>query len=431
MQNKRNQIGVFLMKAITMLHIFIISCLPWAETVLATDLIINSSTNGYQRSPSIATNGTNYLVCWNSPHQDGYWNNVYGQFLTKDGIKIDSEFQINSYTPLHQEAPAVASNGMDYLVTWTSGAFGAEPLETGQDGSGDGIYGKFVPQTGTNLGLEFRVNAYTTNHQRFSSVASDGQNYFASWSTLNEDGSTWGISGTKITNNSLTAGSTVINTTTNGIQEYPAVASNGNNYLVAWETTADVGRDLYGRIISKEGIPLGSDIPINTSIPSDQISAEAASDGTNYLVIWQNMNSEQGLLGQLIDSKGILIGDQILISASGSDENSVCSNGSTFLVTWRGVNNLFGQYLGLNGELIGEQFIVNDDTYETVNFSDIASDGENYFVVWEASTTRAADEHYDIYGKILQPIPEPSAMLLFFTGLGWMIFHIKPNHNKR
>ncbi|MEW6536818.1 MAG: PEP-CTERM sorting domain-containing protein, partial [Candidatus Auribacterota bacterium] len=114
----------------------------------------------------------------------------------------------------------------------------------------------------------------------------------------------------------------------------------------------------------------------------------------------------------------------------GSDDNSICSNGSTFLVTWRGVNNLFGQYLGLNGELIGEQFIVNDDTYETVNFSDIASDGENYFVVWEASTTRAADEHYDIYGKILQPIPEPSAIFLFLTGLGWMIFYINPNRNK-
>ncbi|MEW6536894.1 MAG: hypothetical protein AB1454_14885, partial [Candidatus Auribacterota bacterium] len=152
---------------------------------------------------------------------------------------------------------------------------------------------------------------------------------------------------------------------------------------------------------------MDSDIPINTSIPSDQISADVASDGTNYLVIWQNMNSEQGLFGQLIDTNGILIGDQILISASGSDDNSICSNGSTFLVTWRGVNNLFGQYLGLNGELIGEQFIVNDDTYETVNFSDIASDGQNYFVVWEASTTRAAAEHYDIYGKILQPIPEP------------------------
>jgi hypothetical protein len=82
---------------------------------------------------------------------------------------------LNTHLVGSQYAPNIAALGADYLVTWTS---------LGQDGSREGVYGRFLHQDGAPTSEEFRVNTTTGSQQIQPSVASDGVNQFvAVWTS--------------------------------------------------------------------------------------------------------------------------------------------------------------------------------------------------------------------------------------------------------
>ena len=93
---------------------------------------------------------------------------VYGRCFTGAGTG-GSVFYINSHLYGDQYLPRVSSLAMDYMVTWTSLA---------QDGSREGVFGRFVHSNGALIGGEFCVNSTTIGQQMQPAVASDGLNQF-------------------------------------------------------------------------------------------------------------------------------------------------------------------------------------------------------------------------------------------------------------
>jgi len=114
--------------------------------------------------PSITgLNNSKFVVTWISNWQDGDWYGIYGQMYNANGTKFLSEFQVNTYTTNYQWYPSVAElSDSKFVVTWQSGH---------QDGSGDGIYGQMYNINGSKYGSEFLVNTNTVNDQRKPSVA--------------------------------------------------------------------------------------------------------------------------------------------------------------------------------------------------------------------------------------------------------------------
>ena len=80
---------------------------------------------------------------------------------------VGSEFQVNTETALSQaafrRAVAADANG-NFVVVWSS---------SNQDGSGLGVFGQRYDNQGKPRGGEFQINAYTPYHQDAASVASD------------------------------------------------------------------------------------------------------------------------------------------------------------------------------------------------------------------------------------------------------------------
>jgi hypothetical protein len=82
---------------------------------------------------------------------------------------------VNTRLPGNQYAPRISSIGAEYLVVWTS---------LGQDGSREGVYGRFVHEDGSPVGGEIRVNTTTAGQQMHQAVASDGVSQFlAVWTS--------------------------------------------------------------------------------------------------------------------------------------------------------------------------------------------------------------------------------------------------------
>ena len=82
--------------------------------------------------------------------------------------KVDSEFRINTFSSGDQEHPTIASlKDGSSLVVWES---------YGQDGSADGIVGRFLDKNKNPSGGEFIINQNTTGFQTSPSIAelSDG-----------------------------------------------------------------------------------------------------------------------------------------------------------------------------------------------------------------------------------------------------------------
>ncbi len=110
---------------------------------------------------------------------------VFGQLFDADGTATIGPVRLNTTTYGDQYAPKISAAGGDYLAVWTS---------LGQDGSREGVYGRFLAGNGDFAGPEFRVNTTTVSQQIDPVVVSDGVNRFqVVWSSFVGGGDGFGL----------------------------------------------------------------------------------------------------------------------------------------------------------------------------------------------------------------------------------------------
>jgi chitodextrinase len=145
-----------------------------------------------------------------------------------------------------------------------------------------------------------------------------------------------------------------------------------------------------------------TEFPIATT-SGREISIGAAFDGTNYLVgIEGDQNNGNNITAQLVSgSTGSLVGSRISIGRTGGAPY-VAFDGTNYLMVWdEGDTNpriLYGQRISMTGQLVGSAFSIAQigDKADVV----IIFDGANYFVVWD---TRGESDTSDIYGQFISP----------------------------
>jgi hypothetical protein len=297
--------------------------------LVGTEFRANTYTLNGQTSPSVTSllDG-GWLVTWSSDGQDGSSGGIYGQRYSSSGTKVSTEFKINTYTTSDQSFPSVtalADGG--WLVTWES---------SGQDASSRGIYGQRYSSTGTAVGIEFRVNSYTTNAQSNPSVTAlvDG-GWLVTWQSSGQDGSSNGIYGQRYSNSGTTVGTEFrVNTYTPNDQASPSVTALADGgWLVTWESGAQDGSfyGIYGQRFSSSGTLVGSEFRINTYTANYQMnpSVTALDDG-GWIVSWKSYDGQDGSLSGIYAQRYDVNGQsnntfKILTTTSASDfiENRV------------------------------------------------------------------------------------------------------------
>src|SRR5262249_42879820 len=126
----------------------------------------------FQSPQAVARSTTTgkFVVTWSSNGQDGSGWGVYGQRYDANGNPLGGEFRVNTTTAGDQQYTAVALDPTgDFVITWTS---------NGQDGKGWGVYAQRYAANGNPLGGEFQVNATTDGDQQYSAVALDATGDF-------------------------------------------------------------------------------------------------------------------------------------------------------------------------------------------------------------------------------------------------------------
>jgi len=94
---------------------------------------------------------------------------IWGRPFSATGSPRGADFRINTYLYGDQYGPKIAAGPAGSMVVWTS---------MGQDGSREGVFGRFLRAGTAPLGDEVQVNTTTLSQQFHPAVAWDGMNKF-------------------------------------------------------------------------------------------------------------------------------------------------------------------------------------------------------------------------------------------------------------
>jgi hypothetical protein len=358
-----------------------------------------------QFSPSVASNGTNFLVVWEDHRniETSTGVDIYGALVTDvdDGITV-AELDPISEAVNAQVSPSVAFDGANYLAVWEDfRGYDHNPL-TGID-----IYGQRLNASGVLQGSAIVISEATIDEQA-PAAAFNGVNYLVVWQGYrfgNND-----VYGARVeTDGDVLDGNGILMNPAVNAQTYPAVACDDQNgrYLVVWEDNRGGYYDIYGSVVKADGTPVASDFLISDDAEYvDDYFPSVAFDGTRYLVVWTSIYDQ--IYGALVDKDGVVLGDPGIFMISTYDaffpeSPSVASDGNgNFLVAWldwRGDNaDIYGALVNFASQNLTVTQLP-DPISDAVNAQEkpaIAFDGTNYLVVWQ--DYRNSWDIADIYG---------------------------------
>ncbi|MFC5768639.1 PKD domain-containing protein, partial [Thauera sinica] len=333
-----------------------------------------------------------YVVVWTSSGQDGWGDGVHGQRYDAKGVPVGSEFQVNSYTPNGQSAPAVAGLGDGgYVVLWQS---------SGQDGSSWGVFGQRFDASGVPAGGEFQVNTGAQNEQSAVAVAGLADGFVATWYSYYQDGTYQDVYFQRFdaAGNKLGA-ETRANTSAgyeNSYQGTPAITAFADgSFVIVWR--GDGGQDgsgygVFGQRYAADGSALGAEFQVNSHGADNQYEPDVAvlADG-GFVVVWRSDSQDgsgAGVFGQRYDASGNAVGAEFRVNTGTSGNQyqpsvSALSHGG-FVVAWNDDSRTYAQQFDAAGARIDHPLRVDTlDNNSNANLPAVLGlDNGAFVTVW-------------------------------------------------
>jgi len=318
-----------------------------AGVAQGSEFQVNTYTAGWQRYSTVAMDADgDFVVTWSSSGQDATSTyGIYAQRYNAAGVAQGSEFRVNSYTTSHQRYSTVAMDADgDFVVTWSSSGYDAT--------SSYGIYAQRYNAAGAAQGSEFQVNTYTTSDQGFSTVAMDADGDFVvAWSSYTQDGSFYGIYAQRYNAAGVAQGSEFrVNTYTTNGQRYSTVAMDADgDFVVTWSSyVQDISvHGIYAQRYNAAGVAQGSEFRVNTYTTTQQrYSAVAMDDNGDFIVTWSSLGQDgnlEGIYAQRYNAAAVAQGSEFRVNTYTTNNQFYSTvamdNDGNFVVTW----SSFGQ----------------------------------------------------------------------------------------
>ncbi|MFZ1946217.1 MAG: T9SS type A sorting domain-containing protein, partial [bacterium] len=178
-----------------------------------------------------------------------------------------------------------------------------------------------------------------------------------------------------------------------GAQECPDVACDGTGYLVVWQDNRGGAYDIYAARVDSAGAVLDGSGFVISGAASDQTHPAVAFDGTDYLVVWQDLRggvacdvygTRVSAGGTVLDPAGIAIS-----TATGAQEYpAAVFNGAGYLVVWQ--DRRGGPYADIYAARLATDGTVRDPAGLAVSaasydqlYPTLAFEGTYWVVAWQ------------------------------------------------
>lgn len=358
---------------------------------------INASA-GNAYLPTVAWNGSTHLVVW---HDDrvALAYDIYGARVAANGTVTDSAGFIITNATGTQNYPDITAQGTTFMVAWADTRAG-----------GNDIYGAQVSGSALVTPANGQVISSAAGTQMIARVASDGTSAVVAWVDYrttppgNSD-----IYGTMINSaGTVQSPSGVLYGTAANPQANPQVAFDGTNYLVVWEDLRAIGADIYATRVSKAGAVIDVGFPISVASNSQKLPCVTWT-GAHYFVAWQDDRTTAGnfdIYGARVSTSGTVTDPSgLLINASANSQTApaVANDGTNVLVVWQddritpGSHDIYGSRVGATGVVLEGGGVKISDAVGSQRAPSVAWNGSTYLAVWED----LRNSKIDIYGALI------------------------------
>ena len=293
----------------------------------------------------------------------------------------------------NQETPQIAPGGNGYLAVWEDSRTNYAGILEGFLPSGGEVTGQSLKDiyavrldaNGQPIDTTPIIVAQATWSQTRPQVAWNGQNWLVVWNTerVANFTSTKDIHAARVSPQGQVLDSTPIVVDGNPtIDElWPVVASDGTNWVVVW---LDQGAyyELDATRIAPDGTVLDpSGVPIHTpSFPNAPYNARLTWAGDEFLLAWSGNNAIQGLR---FNSALQSVGGVFPISAgTGGNFPDVASNGTDFFVVWQFSSSVYGTRVNHAGQVLDPGGINISGSHGGYPLPEVAWDGTQWFATW-------------------------------------------------
>ncbi|MEO0078469.1 MAG: hypothetical protein ABIK86_05670, partial [candidate division WOR-3 bacterium] len=292
-------------------------------TVLDPDGIPISLNTGAS-GPSVAFAQGVYFVVWSAN------DDIYGARVTPGGNVLDPQGIPISTAPGRQYWPVIAFNGTDFLVAWIK--------QTGLWATD--IYAARVSPAGVVRDPEgIPVSADSTYNEKSPAVLADGNNWFVVWQDYRHG--YWDIYGARVSPEGtvLDPQGIAISTAADD-QELPRVSFDGSNYLVVWTSTLGDYTDIHGARVTPSGTVLDTQAIVISAGSDDEDWPALAFDGNNFLVVWEDYRRGEDdidIYGARVSPGGTVLDPQGVVLSYGTYEHwcpASAYDGSNYFVVW-------------------------------------------------------------------------------------------------
>jgi hypothetical protein len=348
--------------------------------------------SGIQTEPSIAYNGTDYLVVWQDARNGN--NDIFGARVTPAGAVL-GEFAISTAAG-EQTKPTIAANGATWLVTWEDAQTGAGEVRAARVDSGGSVLdaGGIVVATGAT---SIRVPA----------VACDGTQCLVAW---NQGGGQGDVLGSLVNVATGTPGTAFTIISQPSDQTQPSIAFDGSNYLVAWSDRRQGSQyDVWAGRVTTAGVVLDVDGVQLVSAAGAQRLPSVSFNGTEFLVAWHD-DAGDGFAarGVRVSSAAALVGSVFTINDAANDQRfvAVANQGTRWVAVWEddhtndsALRDAYAARIGPTGSVLDPNGIVISRSANRQTLASAASDGTRYLIVW--SDGRGPLGEFEIWGALV------------------------------
>jgi hypothetical protein len=255
-----------------------------AGAAIGGEIVVAAAADDEQRRPDIAMEADgDFVVCW---EDQPITIDILCRRFNAGGGAVAGEQLVHSVTADNQNLPVVeiADNG-EFTVVWQSNS---------QDGDGVGVYMRRFTAAGVAIGAnETVVNQYNAANQQGPAIGMNASGeYVVTWSSDNQDGSATGIYARRYSPaGAALAAEFLVNTTTAGAQNNPAVALNPDgDFVIAWQTADDgVLTGVFAQRYDQDGTAFNTELVVNPTVLGLQEEPDVAIRGTDQIIgVWSD-----------------------------------------------------------------------------------------------------------------------------------------------
>ncbi len=348
-----------------------------AQTQLSLDTVAD------EHEPTLATDGTNLLLAWTAGGIGS--QQVRFQVFSKTGVGVGNP-AVTSPLTFTSHTPSLIYDGAAYVLTWIV------------QGNSTDVRAQGISSTGALAITSFTVSSAYGNESECAAAVTGAGQFLEVWA--DNRGPDLNIVGARVNGSSVLDPTGVVISIGSSAEDEVAIAAGGaTQALAVWKDSRALGdTDLWGLRVTATAAPIESaSFPI-VRFGNPQQKPAVGFDGTQYVVVWEDLRSSGlDLYATRVSSGGVVLDDGGLPFSTtdgiSTNEPAIGSNGAgTSLVIWSSYvsgNNydILGRRMLADGGLLDFPALALTTSPQSERLPALAFDGTNYLVVWRDEGT--------------------------------------------